>query len=281
MRIQKIMVVGSGVMGSGIAQVCIEQGYHTVLTDISLELSQKGCENVSHYLGRKVEKGKMTEEQRQEAIGLLEYTAGYEAGRNADFVIEAATENAEIKKKIFASLDQVCQDKTILVSNTSTISITMLGGVTHRPDKICGMHFFVPAPAMKLVEVTAGLMTSNETRTSVMHLAESLGKTPVKAPDSSAFLVNRLLDPMWNEAIYLVMEGNRPEDIDRAMRLGANHPMGPLELADYAGLDVVLAVMEQMHKDLGEKYKPCPLLRQMVDAGLLGRKTKRGFYNYS
>lgn len=280
MDIKKIMVVGSGIMGSGIAQVCIENGYRTVLSDISLELAQKGAEKINYYLSRKVEKKRITEEEKNQAMQHLETTQGYEAGKDADLVIEAATENAEIKKQIFAALDRICKPETILASNTSTISISLLGGATNRPGKVIGLHFFVPAPSMKLVEVIPGLLTEDATREMIMTVAEKLGKSPVKAPDSSAFIVNRLLDPMWNEAMYLVMEGNKPEDIDQAMRLGANHPMGPLELADYAGLDVVLAVMEQMHKELGDKYKPCPLLRQMVRAGLLGRKTKKGFYEY-
>lgn len=280
MDINKIMVIGSGVMGSGIAQVCIENGFHTVLSDISLELAQKGAEKINYYLQRKVEKKRISVEEKEQSVQRLEIAQGYEAGKDADLVIEAATENVEIKKQIFAELDKICKAETILASNTSTISISLLGGATNRPEKVIGMHFFVPAPSMKLVEVTPGLLTDDETRETLMEVAERLGKSPVKAPDSSAFIVNRLLDPMWNEAMYLVMEGNKPEDIDQAMRLGANHPMGPLELADYAGLDVVLAVMEQMYQELGDKYKPCPLLRQMVRAGLLGRKTKRGFYEY-
>ena len=281
MGIKKVMVVGAGTMGSGIAQVCVEHGFYTVLADVKEELAQKGKEKAADFLQRKVEKGKLTEKEREDFLKNLEVSEGYQAGSDADIVIEAATEREEIKQHIFRKLDEICEEKTILVSNTSTISISMLGGMTRRPGLVLGMHFFVPAPAMKLVEVTPGLLTDEEITAEVMKFAGDLGKEPVKAPDSSAFIVNRLLDPMWNEAMYLVMEGNRPEDIDKAMRLGANHPMGPLELADYAGLDIVLAVMEQMHRDLGDKYKPCPLLRRMVQAGILGRKTKKGFYSYS
>ncbi len=281
MGIKKVMVVGAGTMGSGIAQVCVEHGFYTVLADVKEELAQKGKEKAAYFLQRKVEKGKLTEKEREDFLKNLEVSEGYQAGSDADIVIEAATESEEIKQHIFRKLDEICEEKTILVSNTSTISISMLGGMTRRPGRVLGMHFFVPAPAMKLVEVTPGLLTDEEITAEVMKFAGDLGKEPVKAPDSSAFIVNRLLDPMWNEAMYLVMEGNRPEDIDKAMRLGANHPMGPLELADYAGLDIVLAVMEQMHRDLGDKYKPCPLLRRMVQAGILGRKTKKGFYSYS
>lgn len=281
MEIKKIMVVGAGIMGSGIAQVCVEHGFATVLTDVKEEYARKGKENAAHFLERKVQKQRMTEADKEKTLALLETAEGYKKGADADLVIEAATENIEVKKQIFRDLDETCKADAILVSNTSTISISMLAGNTKRPCKVAGMHFFVPAPVMKLVEVTPGLLTEAETVDILMEFARQIGKKPVKAPDTSAFLVNRLLDPMWNEAMYLVMEGNRPEDIDKAMRLGANHPMGPLELADYAGLDIVLAVMEQMQRDLGDKYKPCPLLRQMVRAGLLGRKTKRGFYDYS
>ena len=281
MKIRKVMVVGAGVMGSGIAQVCAEHGFYTVLSDIKEEYAKQGKEKTAYFLNRKIEKQRITEQEKEAALNLIETAEGYEKGADADLVIEAATENAELKKEIFRKLDEMCKPETILVSNTSTISISMLGGITRRPCKVAGLHFFVPAPAMKLVEVTPGLLTEEETVKSLMEFAKQLGKEPVKAPDTSAFIVNRLLDPMWNEAMYLVMEGNKPEDIDKAMRLGANHPVGPLEQTDYDGLDIVLAVMEQMQRDLGDKYKPCPLLRQMVQAGLLGRKTKRGFYIYS
>lgn len=280
MDIKKVMVVGAGVMGTGIAQVCAEHGFFTVLTDVKKEYAEKAKEKIAYFLDRKIKKQTLEEKDKQEILARIETAEGYEKGRDADLVIEAATEKEDLKKEIFCKLDGICNEETILVSNTSTISISMLGGMTRRPGKVAGLHFFVPAPLMKLVEVTAGLLTERTTEETLMNFAAQLGKEPVKAPDTSAFIVNRLLDPMWNEAMYLVMEGNKPEDIDKAMRIGANHPMGPLELADYAGLDIVLAVMEQMQKDLGDKYKPCPLLRQMVQAGLLGKKTKRGFYKY-
>lgn len=281
MDIKKVMVVGGGIMGSGIAQVCAEHGFSTVLVDISREFALAGKEKISHFLDRKVEKGKMTAVEREHALALLSVGDGLESGAEADLVIEAVSENVEIKKEIFGKLDAICKAETILASNTSTISITLLGGATKRPSQVIGTHFFVPPPVMKLIEVIPGLRTDEATIQAAMEFSEALGKTPIKAPDSSAFLVNRLLVPMWNEAMFLVMEGNRPEDIDGAMKLGANLPMGPLELADFAGLDTVLAVMTQMHEDLGEaKYRPCPLLKNMVHAKLLGRKTKKGFYTY-
>ena len=275
------MVVGAGIMGSGIAQVCIEHGFPTVLADISPEYAKAGAAKIEHFLQRKIEKGRMEEGEKEKALSLLTAAESMEDGADADLVIEAVTENVEIKKEIFKKLDGICKPETILASNTSTISITLLAGATQRPEQVVGMHFFVPPPVMKLIEVIPGLLTSGETEKTAMEVSAAFGKTPVKAPDSSAFLVNRLLVPMWNEAMFLVMEGNEPKDIDTAMKLGGNLPMGPLELADFAGLDTVLAVMTQMYTDLGEpKYRPCPLLKKMVHAGLLGRKAKKGFYNY-
>lgn len=277
----KIMVVGSGLMGAGIAQACAEAGYETILTDVSQELANKGFANIKHFLERKVEKGKLDKDALDKIISNLHVVRDLTEGSHVNVVIEAVSENVAIKKDVFAKLDQICQPDTILASNTSTISITLLGGATNRPEKVIGMHFFIPAPVMKLVEVIPGLRTSDETYATIRDLALGLGKEPVKAPDSAAFIVNRLLVPMWNEAMFLVMEGSEPKDIDKAMKLGGNLPMGPLELADFAGLDTVLSVMTEMHTKLGEaKYRPCPLLHKMVDAGLLGRKSGRGFYDY-
>ena len=276
-----VLVIGSGIMGSGIAQVCAEAGHEVLINDINAEAVKKSIDNIKYFLGRKVEKQAITKEDFEKITGRIHICDDLAKAKDAILVIEAVSENIAVKKEIFKNISSLINKEAILATNTSTFSVTLLGSCTDRPEKVIGMHFFVPAPLMKLVEVIPGIRTSQETVDAVFDFARSFGKTPVKAMDTAAFLVNRLLVPMWNEAAFLVMEGNKPEDIDTAMKLGANLPMGPLELVDFGGLDTALAVITEMHKAFGEdKYRPCPLLVKMVEGGLLGRKTGRGFYNY-
>jgi 3-hydroxybutyryl-CoA dehydrogenase len=280
-KIQKIMVVGAGQMGSGITHVFAQAGYDVILVDLNEQILEKSIGNISSMLERSVKKERITTEQKAATLARITPTVRLEEGQDVDFVLEAVTEDTEIKKDVFQRLDNICQPDAIFASNTSTISITLLGGVTERPDKVIGMHFFIPAPVMKLVEIIKGLNTSIETFEQTAKLTKICGKESVEAKDYAAFTVNRLLVPMWNEAMFLVMEGNKPEEVDKAMRLGANFPMGPLELADFAGLDTVLSVIETMHESFGEsKYRPCPLLKKMVEAGKYGRKSGQGFYQY-
>ena len=283
MGIGRLGVLGAGQMGAGIAQVAAAAGYEVVVRDIETRFLEKGVAAIAASLGKFVEKGRLTEAQRAATLSRIRTTLAVEDLRNSDVVIEAVVEDAAVKKAVFRELDPLCPPRTIFASNTSSISITDLAGATGRPDRFIGMHFFNPVPLMSLVEVVRGLATSDVAARAITDLAVSMGKTPVEVRDVAGFVSNRLLMPFVNEAFFAFQEGvAAPKDIDAVARLGFNHPMGPLELADLIGLDTCLAVMEVLHAEFGDpKYRPAPLLREYVRAGRLGRKAGRGVYEYA
>ena len=282
MAIQHVMVIGAGQMGSGIAQVCAQAGFTVTLNDMKQEYFERGLATITKNLTRDVEKGRKTEEQKQDILNRITMSLDIQDAKNVDIVIEAAVENMEVKQSIFRQLDEITPAQTILATNTSSLPITEIAAVTKRPGKVIGMHFMNPVPVMKLVEVIRGLATEDEVYKAVEEMTLKLEKTPVEVNDFPGFISNRILLPMINEAIYALYEGvATKEAIDDVMKLGMNHPMGPLTLADFIGLDTCLYIMEILHEGLGDsKYRPCPLLRKYVAAGWLGKKSGRGFYVY-
>ncbi|RXT08710.1 3-hydroxybutyryl-CoA dehydrogenase [Ammoniphilus sp. CFH 90114] len=282
MRIEKLMVIGAGQMGSGIAQVAAAAGLQVLLNDLKLEFVEKGLAGIKKNLSRDVSKGRKTQEEANAILTRMQSSTDINDAREVDFVVEAVIENMEIKGELFKKLDEICPSHAILASNTSSLPITEIAAVTRRPEKVIGMHFMNPVPVMKLIEVIRGLATSDETYATVEDLSKKMGKVPVEVNDFPGFVSNRILLPMINEAIYCVHEGvATPEAVDEVMKLGMNHPMGPLQLADFIGLDTCLYIMEVLHDGLGDsKYRPCPLLRKYVKAGWLGKKSGRGFYIY-
>ena len=283
MKIREVSVIGAGTMGNGIAHVCALAGLQVVLVDADAEALDRGLEVIRRNLGRQLAKERITGEQVSAALALIEVGTSLQAAAKADLAIEAVPEVAGLKREVFAELDRIAPAGAILASNTSSISITKIAAATRRPEKVIGMHFMNPVPMMKLVEVIRGLRTDDATAASVMELARTLGKTPVEARDFPGFVSNRILMPMINEAVFALMENVASADgIDTVMKLGMNHPMGPLALADLIGLDTCLNILEVLHRELGDdRYRPCPLLRQYVAAGWLGRKSGRGFHAYA
>lgn len=283
MAIEKVLVIGAGQMGSGIAQVCAQSGYEVTLNDINEEAVDKGVAGIERLLSRNVERERMTEDDKRAVLNrIAKSTDLKEASEGVDLVIEAAVENVDIKKDIFRQLDEYTKEEAILATNTSSLPITDIASVTNRPEKVIGMHFMNPVPVMKLVEIIRAIQTSDETYEVIAEMTKKLNKTSVESQDFPGFIANRILMPMINEAIYTVYEGVASvEDVDTVMKLGMNHPMGPLTLADFIGLDTCLYIMEVLYEGFGDsKYRPCPLLRQYVQAGWYGKKSGRGFYTY-
>lgn len=283
MTIQTIMVIGAGQMGSGIAQVCAMAGFEVILHDLNGEIAQKGLNSIKKQLQKQVEKEKLTNSKKEEIIQRLTPSTTLENAKEADLIIEAIIEKMEAKTSLFEKLDQLASKDAILATNTSSLPITEIAAATTRPDRVIGMHFMNPVPVMKLVEIIRGLATTDEVYEQIEAVTRKLNKTPVEVQDFPGFVSNRILMPMINEAIFTVYEGvAEPEAVDEVMKLGMNHPMGPLTLADFIGLDTCLYIMETLHEGFGDdKYRPCPLLRKYVKAGWLGRKSGRGFYQYS
>ena len=282
MEVKTFGVVGSGQMGNGIAQVAATAGLNVIMSDIKIEFAEKGLANIDKILSKNVDKGKISADDKAAILGRVKITADLKDMAEADFVVEAATENETLKFQIFKDLDEICGPEVILATNTSSIPIGRIAAQTSRPEKIIGMHFMNPVPVMKLVEVIRGIATSDETHQITWDLSLKFGKTPALANDFPGFIANRILLPMINEAVFALYHGvGTKEDIDTVMKLGMNHPMGPLTLADLIGLDTCLAIMETLYAGFNDsKYRPCPLLRKYVEAGWLGRKTGRGFYEY-